>query len=1218
MWGKIAWGKTVSMSYQQQTIRGYELHETIGEGGFGAIYRAYQPLLKREVAIKVILPRYANNPEFIRRFEVEAELVARLEHPNIVPLFDYWREPDGAYLVMRLLRGGSLRDALAKGSVSPERTALIVEQIANALHIAHRNQVVHRDIKPGNILLDEDGNAYLTDFGIAKSAQYDSTSATDAITGSLPYAAPEQIQSQKLSAQTDIYALGFVVYEMLTGQHPWADSAATSLLFKHLQEPLPDIQEMLPDLPVAVDEVLQKATAKHDAERFNDVREMAQAFRAALNGTTTASRDDGAFIELANPYQGLRAFQEADADRFFGRTALVERLLQQLDADVVEARFLAVVGPSGSGKSSVVKAGLIPALRQGQLPDSEKWFITEMFPGTHPFEELEAALLRVAVNPPESLLKQLREDERGIARTVKRILPTDDSELLLVIDQFEELFTLVDDEAVRALFLNSLLAVIADSRSHVRVVITFRADFYDRPLQYREFGELLRQRTEIILPMSEAELQQAITQPLVTVQAQLQAGLLETLLDDVREQPGLLPLLQYALTELFERRSGRTLTLEAYQAIGGVTGALARRAEECFLQLDAAGQAAARQLFLRLVTLGEGTEDTRRRVRRSELAQHPQLDTMLERYGQYRLLTFDRDPLTREPTIELTHEALLRTWERLREWVNQRRDELRLHRRLTLATNEWLEGAEDTGLLAQETRLEQFDAWAKQTDMLLNANEKRYLQASLAARSEREQGEVERKAREALIARRVQNFQRASVVLVIVAAIAAMATVLASFAFVSASNQAGTATVERGQALEQAQQATLAQGAAEQQAATAVAEQNQAQAQQNAAETQQLIALAQATAAASAQQQAEHQAETAVAEQNQARDDAATAQAQQNMAEAQAASATHAQGAAENLSIQAQASATELARDVALFGLQQNRVATLAAGAVVIPYRAAPANPTEFIASLTEIAVLNAWQPVEMLDDYGVVLVEVPAGCFYMGSVSGNADEQPIQQQCVDEPFWIDKFEVTNAQYQRVTNETPPSAITGQFNPVDSITWFAARDFCALRGARLPTELEWEYAARGPDSVTYPWGNYYVREFMVTFRITADGTLPVMDAGGRAVRPGSASWVGAVDMAGNVYEWTSTIYDYLDYSRQTFVFMDFFPYPYEADEREVDESAEEYQARVDEDAIYTMRVLRGGSFSLEANDGRSANRGRLFPSSDDPFIGFRCARDADE
>src|SRR5688500_6571722 len=164
-----------------QTLRGYEIREQIGVGGFGSVYRAYQPLLKREVAIKVILPQYANLPDFIRRFEVEAELVARLEHPYIVPLFDYWREPDRAYLVMRLLRGGTLSSSIKPGGLSAQQATHILDQIADALFIAHRNHVIHRDMKPANILLDEDGNAYLTDFGIAKITDYQSRSATDSI-----------------------------------------------------------------------------------------------------------------------------------------------------------------------------------------------------------------------------------------------------------------------------------------------------------------------------------------------------------------------------------------------------------------------------------------------------------------------------------------------------------------------------------------------------------------------------------------------------------------------------------------------------------------------------------------------------------------------------------------------------------------------------------------------------------------------------------------------------------------------------------------------------------------------------------------------------------------------------------------------------------------------------------------------------------------------------
>ncbi|VAW42294.1 High-affnity carbon uptake protein Hat/HatR, partial [hydrothermal vent metagenome] len=342
-------------------------------------------------------------------------------------------------------------------------------------------------------------------------------------------------------------------------------------------------------------------------------------------------------------------------------------------------RFLAIVDPSGSGKSSVVKAGLLPALQQGALPGSEEWFIVEMTPGSYPLEELEAALLRVAVNPPPSLLEPLQKDERGLVWVLKRLLPQDrgtenPSQLLLIIDQFEELFTLVNNEADRSRFLDNLFAALTDANSRLWVIITLRADFYDRPLHLPQLGEWMRQRTELVLPLTVGELEQAITAPAARMGISCEPGLVSAIITDVKEQPGALPLMQYALTELFEQRNslpprssgGRILTLAAYQEIGGVTGALARRADEIYQNLDEAGQEATRQLFLRLITLGEGIEDTRRRVLMSELQTLRVLETLrvlnhaIEMYGRYRLLTFDHDPSTRSSTVEVAHEALLR------------------------------------------------------------------------------------------------------------------------------------------------------------------------------------------------------------------------------------------------------------------------------------------------------------------------------------------------------------------------------------------------------------------------------------------------------------------------------------------------------------------------------------------------------------------------------
>jgi serine/threonine protein kinase len=179
----------------------------------------------REVAIKAILPEFANQPEFIRSFEAEAQLVARLEHPHIVPLYDYWREPDGAYLVMRYLRGGNLTDLLKNGPMALDRISYILDQVTMALLVAHRNKVVHRDIKPDNVLLDEEGNVYLTDFGIAKAVGYQTTDQN--VSGSLRYMAPEQLASQPPTPAVDIYSLGLVIYEMVTGTHPFEGATAT-------------------------------------------------------------------------------------------------------------------------------------------------------------------------------------------------------------------------------------------------------------------------------------------------------------------------------------------------------------------------------------------------------------------------------------------------------------------------------------------------------------------------------------------------------------------------------------------------------------------------------------------------------------------------------------------------------------------------------------------------------------------------------------------------------------------------------------------------------------------------------------------------------------------------------------------------------------------------------------------------------------------------------
>jgi WD40 repeat protein/DNA-binding SARP family transcriptional activator len=482
-----------------------------------------------------------------------------------------------------------------------------------------------------------------------------------------------------------------------------------------------------------------------------------------------------------NPYKGLRPFGEADAADFFGREELTRLLVDRL----AESRFLAVVGPSGSGKSSVVRAGLISQVRSGALPGSEGWHFAVLAPGPYPLEELEACLLRIATNPPPSLIEQLGADDRGLLRSIKRVLPDDNSELVIVLDQLEELFTLVADESLRSHILSSLERAVRDPHSRLRVVATLRADFYDRPLMYRGFAELLRDNVVTVSPLSPDAIERAISEPARLSGVTFEQGLLAEIVADVLNEPGALPLLQYALTELFDNRAGTALTRAVYESIGGVSGALAGRAEELYLGLDAARQTAARQLFLRLVTLGDGA-DTRRRVDRAELmsleVDQAALLACINAYGgPARLLFFDRDPRTRQSTLEIAHEALLLEWKRLRDWIETAREDVRLHRRLAAAADEWEESGRDPSFLLRGSQLSRFESWAGESGLAQTQRERGYLRSSVEQRRVEQAAEESRRAREDALERRSLNRLRALVGVLGVAALVAVGLTIVAF-----------------------------------------------------------------------------------------------------------------------------------------------------------------------------------------------------------------------------------------------------------------------------------------------------------------------------------------------------------------------------------------------------------------------------------------------------
>jgi basic membrane lipoprotein Med (substrate-binding protein (PBP1-ABC) superfamily)/DNA-binding SARP family transcriptional activator len=435
--------------------------------------------------------------------------------------------------------------------------------------------------------------------------------------------------------------------------------------------------------------------------------------------------DSNRWVE--NPYLGLRAFREADHARFFGQERLVDRLVARVTGD---ASFTAVVGPSGSGKSSAVQAGLIPRLRR----DHPEVAIALMQPGAQPFGSLDAALAEATGTATRDVAAMLADPD-GLTACAREFLGGGPERLVVVIDQFEELFTMVDDAESRR-FLDLLARGARDEAHLVHVVATLRADFYDRPLADPNFGQLFADNVVTVVALGPDELESAATLPARQLDIDVEPRLVGRLVADVAGQPNALPLFQYALTELFDARSGPTLDLATYERIGGVRKAVARRAESLYGQLDTAEREAARQLFLRIVTVS-GDVVGRRRVPASELVSLDidlvALRNVIDAYARYRLLALDRDPATGSPTVEVAHEALLSEWHRLRDWIDRHRADLSKQSSFLAAVNEWESSGRDPGYLLHGTRLDDYRSWAASTGLRLTATEHDFLTAAVAA-----------------------------------------------------------------------------------------------------------------------------------------------------------------------------------------------------------------------------------------------------------------------------------------------------------------------------------------------------------------------------------------------------------------------------------------------------------------------------------------------------
>jgi WD40 repeat protein len=526
-----------------------------------------------------------------------------------------------------------------------------------------------------------------------------------------------------------------------SGVSPWHNEELRAALDKAMRSR--DEYRVIPVLlPGATEESLSDFLARRAWVDFRPGLDDADAFDRLVAGVRGEPPEGPTVFTLPDqpaPYPGLLPFTTQQAEFFFGRAQERNRLLER----VRHSPFVAVVGASGSGKSSLVLAGLLPAL-------DENWQVLALVPGARPLRALADQLATLA--PPENRLaladeleERLRNRNDGLSTALSALRAdrSDIASLLIVVDQFEELFTQVTGtpEEIRRQqqhFIVNLVDAVPNSEGRVRIAITLRADFFPHCLDFEELRAALEPEQEsnqlLLGPMGESALREAIARPAQMVGAFFEKGLVARLLDDMRGQPAALPLLGFTLDQLWRRRRGAWLTHAAYDEIGGVAGALNQRAEAIYDRLNTSQQRLARNLFLRLVALGEGAGDTRRRVRRQELelggADAEQMNQLITELSQrdVRLITAD------EEAVELSHEALIENWGRLRRWLEADREALLTGRRLTEVANEWAEHGRDDSYLYRGARLAQAEEWAETHTGEMNPLEREFINESIAVR----------------------------------------------------------------------------------------------------------------------------------------------------------------------------------------------------------------------------------------------------------------------------------------------------------------------------------------------------------------------------------------------------------------------------------------------------------------------------------------------------
>lgn len=735
----------------------YELIRELGRGGMGQVFLARDTKLGRRVAVKFMMSTDAG---FAGRFMDEARATAQATHENIVVIHEFGEHQGTPYMVLEYVEGETLTALMKDRKLPAARAVQLIVPVLRALVRLHELDIVHRDLKPDNVLVTTSGMIKVLDFGISKlfskkteKAELDGSASgrtvadgsgadvpargktnAGAFVGTFPYMAPEQFTNEGIDARTDLWAIGIMLFEMVAGRHPLEPWSPIKLFTNAnlLDEPMPSVSADVPDLPGALEVAIDRCLAKPMDQRYSSASELLAELEPLLPGTYGRALSEG-----ESPYPGLAAFQETDANRFFGRSREIVRVMNALRDNAM----VTIVGPSGVGKSSLVRAGLVPALKA--TGTSWESFITR--PGRDPLAGLASLLqplttvtsgdLTTKMAEHEESLRRLRTEPGYFGSVLRSRARQKNCSILLYVDQLEELYTIVEDDEARTTFTNCLMSVADDPTTPLRVVVSMRSDFLDRAADEADFARSLTRSLILLPPPSREGLRSALTQPVEMVGHRFESeAMINDMVGALEQTPGALPLLQFTAAKLWDARDRdkKLLTSASYKDIGGVGGALASHASEVLAGLPTASQRLLRTIFQRLVTPERtraivGLEDLR------DLGSDPsEVDGLLDVLVNARLLVVQTTSDGDGGTVELVHESLITSWPTLQHWLDESHEDSALLEQLRVAAKQWDRRDRPVGLLWRGEAVEEARRFMGRDHSELTSAERAYLEATLA------------------------------------------------------------------------------------------------------------------------------------------------------------------------------------------------------------------------------------------------------------------------------------------------------------------------------------------------------------------------------------------------------------------------------------------------------------------------------------------------------